>query len=110
MEKLVKGEVVVIPFPFSDLSASKKRPALVIASVEGDDVILCQITSKMHYDKHSITLENIDFTQGNLQQPSMIRPNKIFTAHLSLISHKVGSIKESKRKEIEQVLIRLFTR
>jgi mRNA interferase MazF len=40
MEKFVKGDVVVIPFPFSDLSASKKRPALVVSNITGDDIIL----------------------------------------------------------------------
>jgi mRNA interferase MazF len=43
--KFIKGDVVVIPFPFSDLTQSKRRPALVIAELEGDDLILCQITS-----------------------------------------------------------------
>ncbi len=46
MGKFVKGDVIVVPFPFSDLSASKKRPALVVASLKGDDVILCGYTSK----------------------------------------------------------------
>ena len=45
MEKFVKGEVVVIPFPFSDLTQAKRRPALVVTRLEGDDLILCQITS-----------------------------------------------------------------
>ena len=44
MGAFVKGDVVVAPFPFSDLSATKKRPALVVATLTGDDVILCQIT------------------------------------------------------------------
>jgi len=46
MAKFVKGDIVVVPFPFSDLSNSKRRPALVIADLTGDDVILCQITSR----------------------------------------------------------------
>jgi len=46
MGGFVKGDVVVMPFPYSDLSATKKRPALVIAVLDGDDVILCQITSQ----------------------------------------------------------------
>jgi mRNA interferase MazF len=45
MGKFMKGDVVVIPFPFSDLSGSKCRPAFVLADLEGDDVVLCQITS-----------------------------------------------------------------
>ena len=50
MEEFVKGDVVVLPFPFSDLSNSKKRPALVVANLEGEDIILCQITSKARID------------------------------------------------------------
>lgn len=46
MGKFVKGDIIVLPFPFSNLSSSKRRPALVLADVEGDDIILCQITSK----------------------------------------------------------------
>ena len=57
MEKLMKGDVVVLPFPFSDLSASKKRPALVVATLSGEDVILCQITSIAWHDDFSIALK-----------------------------------------------------
>lgn len=45
MGKFVKGDIVIVPFPFSDLSSSKKRPAMVISDLKGDDIILCQITS-----------------------------------------------------------------
>ena len=100
MEKPVKGDVIVIPFPFSDLSASKKRPALVIAALEGDDLILCQITSKARYDKYSIVLKNSDFKQGNLDVESNIKPNKLFTADKSIIQYKIGSIKDKKLKEV----------
>ncbi len=41
MEKLVKGDIVVIPFHFSDLSEAKRRPAIVVATLEGNDLILC---------------------------------------------------------------------
>ena len=50
MAGFVKGDVVVIPFPFSDLSGSKKRPALVLADLPGDDILLCQITSQQTKD------------------------------------------------------------
>jgi len=66
MERLVKGDVVVLPFPFSDLSQSKKRPAFVVAPLQGDDVILCQITTVVHSDLYSILLEEKDFVTGSL--------------------------------------------
>lgn len=75
MEKSVKGDVVVLPFPFSDLSASKKRPAVVVATLSGDDVILCQITSEARVDEYSIILAKGDFEQGSLHVTSTIRPN-----------------------------------
>ena len=110
MEELVKGDVVVIPFPFSDLSASKKRPAIVVANLAGDDKIVAQITSVARNDNYSIPLEAEDFRNGKLPHSSFIRPNKLFTADKSLISYKAGFINEKKIKEIEKKLISLFTK
>ncbi len=56
MAKFVKGDVVVVPFPFSDLTQAKRRPALVLSVLEGDDLILCQITSQTIKDKYAILL------------------------------------------------------
>jgi hypothetical protein len=56
MAKFVKGDVVVIPFPFSDLSQSKRRPALVLAVLQGDDLILCQISRKNIKDNYAIRI------------------------------------------------------
>ena len=108
MEEFVKGEVVVLPFPFSDLTASRKRPALVMATLQGDDVILCQITSEARVDAYSVLLTVNDFVVGSLQQSSMIRPNRIFTADKSIILYKVGTLKEQKVKEVEEVLMKIF--
>ena len=104
MERFIKGDVVVIPFPFSDLSQFKKRPALVIAVLEGEDLILCQITSKYKSDNYAISLNQSDFAEGNLKIDSYIRPNKIFTAHKDLILYKIGHIKEEKLYEVLEKL------
>ncbi|OHB63504.1 MAG: growth inhibitor PemK [Planctomycetes bacterium RBG_13_60_9] len=105
MAGFVKGDVVVIPFPFSDLSQSKRRPALVIASLEGDDVILCQLTSKTVKDTYAIPIGDSDFTSGSLKQPGNIRPNRLFTADTHIILYRVGSIRNEK---LGQVLDRLI--
>jgi mRNA interferase MazF len=94
--KFVKGDVVVVPFPFSDLTQSKKRPALVIAVLEGDDVILCQITSKTIKDSYAISLNDEDYEIGSLKQSSNIRPNRIFTADSHIILYRVGNLKTEK--------------
>lgn len=88
MGKFVKGDVIVAPFPFSDLSANKKRPALVVASLTGDDVILCQITSKTIDDSDAIPLAKTDFKSGSLHQDSNIRPNCLFTADSNIILYR----------------------
>ncbi len=108
MEEFVKGTVVVVPFPFSDLSEFKKRPALVVANQIGEDIILCQITSETKFDDYSVILTNNDFEQGSLNLVSKIRPNKLFTANKSLILYKVGDLKNSKIKEIEEKIILIF--
>jgi mRNA interferase MazF len=50
MAEFIKGDVVVVPLPFSNLSQAKRRPALVVAELKGDDLILCQITSQNTQD------------------------------------------------------------
>ena len=110
MEIPLKGDIVVIPFPFSDLSASRKRPALVVANLTGDDVILSQITSAAKSDQYSISLAKNDFNAGNLKMESRIRPNRLFTADKSILEYKAGTLKKEKIKEVEQKLISIFTK
>ena len=87
MAKFVKGDVVVLPFPFSDLSGSKKRPAFVITPLPGNDILLCQITSKASKDKYSIPITSIDFATGSLPVDSYLfvfLKNKLLTSQLTL--------------------------
>jgi len=101
----VKGDVIVVPFPFSDLTQSKRRPALVVAPLEGDDVILCQITSKAVRDNYAIPLDDKEFAAGSLQQASNIRPNRIFTADSHIVLYRVGSLKKEKLSEVVERII-----
>ncbi|OIN96062.1 growth inhibitor PemK [Candidatus Desantisbacteria bacterium CG1_02_38_46] len=105
MAKFIKGDVVVVPFPFSDLTQAKRRPALVISALEGDDVILCQITSQTIKDNYAIPLEDKDFEKGGLSQSSNLRPNRIFTADSHIVLYKVGNLTVKKINEaIEKVV------
>jgi len=96
-----KGDVVVTPFPFSDLKSSIKRPALVVADLKGDDLILCQITSKKHPDPYQILLTQQDFSHGSLNVDSYIKPSILFTLRDSIILYKAGKINKTKIKEVE---------
>ena len=96
-----KGDVVVTPFPFSDLKSSIKRPALVVANLKGDDLILCQITSKNHPDTYQCLLKQKDFSQGNLSINSYIKLSILFTLRSSIILYKIGRVNKTKVKEVE---------
>ena len=109
MVGLVKGDVVVVPFPFSDLSAAKRRPALVVATLAGDDLILCQITSRAVSDAYAIPLAARDFASGQLRQNSNVRPNRLFTAESNLILYRVGTLKAAKLQEVVSRIIEIIS-
>jgi mRNA interferase MazF len=108
MAKFVKGDVVVIPFPFSDLSKSKRRPALVLTVLQGNDLILCQITSKTVKDNYAISVDQNDFASGSLNQESNIRPNRLFTADSQIILYRIGNIKKIKFDQIVNKIIEII--
>jgi len=110
MERFVKGDVVVLPFPFSDLSNSKNRPCLVIAELPGIDIIICEITSQSRKDVDAISLKQKDFQEGSLNIDSWIRPNKLITIETSMIKYKLGKVKQTKIKQVEKQLVEIFTR
>jgi len=109
MGKFVKGDVVIIPFPFSDLSGNKKRPAFVVADLSGDDVIVCQITSKSKYDTLALSLGTQDFVSGGLPVESFIRPNKIFTADKNIILSVAGHLSEDKIRDTINTVIKIIS-
>jgi mRNA interferase MazF len=99
---------VVINFPFSDLSQSKRRPAIVLATLKGDDLILCQITSQARDDDYSVRLETPHFETGSLNRSSCIRPNWLFTADSGIVLYRVGHIRPPKLEETVAQLIRIL--
>jgi mRNA interferase MazF len=99
MGQFVKGDVVIIPFPFTDLSYNKRRPAFVIANLAGNDIIVCQITSKSKSDPFALPISVNDFISGGLSINSFIRPNKIFTADKNIILSVAGRLCETKIRD-----------
>lgn len=110
MAKSMKGDVVVVPFPFSDLTQTRRRPAFVIASLEGDDVILCQITSQTIRDQYAISINDDDFENGSLKQPSNIRPNRLFTADSHIILYRTGNLRREKINEVISKVVQIVSK
>src|SRR5438876_11736746 len=86
------GEVVLVPFPFSNLSLSKVRPAVCLANAGRGDWVLCQITSSPHGDPVAVPLDAPDFASGGLLVASFARPGKLFTANAALMVRSVGPL------------------
>ena len=103
-----KGSVVLIPFPFSDLSQSKLRPSVVLAPSGKGDWILCQITSNRYADPKAVELSNQDFQTGSLRVTSFARPGKLFTANGSLVISEVGKLKDNILNSIVTSIIEIL--
>jgi len=99
------GLVVLVPFPFSDLSQAKLRPAIVLADAGRDDWILCQVTSTPYGDPRAIMLSDNDFSQGSLRVTSYVRPGKLFTANSRLMVSDVGNLNREAFHAIIQAVI-----
>ena len=102
------GAVVLIPFPFSDLSQSKLRPAVVLADAGKGDFVLCQVTSKAYADARAIELTDTSFSTGSLRVVSYARPGKLFTANNSLLVSRVGELTEDALKQIIDAVVELL--
>jgi len=110
MGRFVKGEVVVLPFPFSNLGGHKVRPALVVANLTGNDMILCMITTQAR-DPDSVPLSNSDFTSGNLPaDPCNIRPNRLFTGEDTIVIKSRGHVSTSKMTEVTNKVVQILRR
>jgi mRNA interferase MazF len=102
--------VVLVPFPFSDLSQAKLRPAVALAAAGRGDWILCQITSNPYGDARAIILEAASFATGALRVVSYVRPGKLFTANGDLIVAQVGSLKVEPFTQIIEAVVDILHR
>ena len=78
----------------------------MLVALEGDDVILSQITSQAPSDGYAVVLGNTDFAAGGLNRDSRIRPDRLFTADQSIIQYRAGHVTETK---LDEVLDRVIT-
>lgn len=89
---LQAGEVVLIPFPYTDLAAVKRRPVLVLRAPDsGGDFPAAAITSQAdHAD--ALLLEQADFSQGTLPKTSYIRTSKLYTLNQGVVVRHFGTL------------------
>lgn len=102
------GAVVLVPFPFSDLSQTKLRPAVVLADAHRGDWVLCQVTSNPYGDPRAIGLAAGDFQRGGLRSESYARPGKLFTATRDLIVREVGWLAQEPLAQVIDAVVAIL--
>lgn len=103
------GSLVTVSFPFTDLSAIKRRPALVLI-VHGEDLVVCGVTSKISRRRDAVPLDDRGMAEGRLPARSEVRPLKIFTIHRGLIRTLVGRVSNRTFKRVVSVLVSALRR
>ena len=109
-----RGDVVLIPFPFTDLSGSKQRPALIVspdsANASRDDIVVVAITSHVpeHLAPDEIMLSLPDATASGLLKASMVKVSKLVTIHRDLVRKKIGTLPPPKLRMVLDKLQEMF--
>jgi mRNA interferase MazF len=105
-------EIVLVPFPFSDLSATKRRPVLIVSNNRYNqhfpDALVCVITSNLYQDEYSVALTDSDLETGILPEQSVIKCHKLFTIEQSQILRRFSTVSEVKFEEVRQSIQQLL--
>ncbi|TLZ86172.1 MAG: type II toxin-antitoxin system PemK/MazF family toxin [Methanobacteriota archaeon] len=101
---LEPGSLVTISFPFTDLTAVKRRPALILI-VQGEDLVVCGVTSKISRHRDAIPLDDRGMAEGRLPARSEVRPLKLFTIHRALVHTRVGRVSATTFRRVVAILI-----
>ena len=102
------GGIVLVPFPFSDLSQAKLRPAVALADAGRGDWILCQVTSNPYGDPRAIHLTSSSFGSGSLRSTSYARPGKLFTASRDLMVAQVATLTREALQQLIESVVRIL--
>jgi mRNA interferase MazF len=98
-----RGDIVLVSFPFTDLSSSKRRPALVISpdsfNEQGKDLVLIAITSQ-EPDDNAVTIEEHDCVDGELPKKSFVKLSKLFTVHSTLVLKRICALRGEKLDDV----------
>lgn len=100
-----QGDIIVVPFPFTDLSRLKQRPVLVLSNKEYNqktkDIVTCGITSNLKDTNYSVIFNNSDLIEGQIPVKSRIKVNKIFTLSQSIVKKKVAKVNSQILKKVK---------
>lgn len=101
MARYSQGDIVLLPYPYTDLSDTKQRPVVIISkdSINKQNFIVAKITSVIRNDQFSFPIEPTDI-DTQLRRSSEVRTNEIFTVHKSLIIKTLASFKKAALRQL----------
>ena len=105
-------DIVLLPFPFTNLEESKVRPAMIVSNDSfnrrSDDCIMVPLTTVIEDTPYSMIIDQEDMNSGNLLKPSMVKIDKVFTVEKRMAVMKIGSVNDATFKEIKNKLLEIF--
>ena len=111
--KCNQKDIVLVPFPYSDLSSSKRRPVLVVSNDDYNrqfhDIVVCVITSNLRKDAYSIELNKDDLDVGILPERSVVKAHKLFTIHQDKVLKKFSVVKSDLFSKVSKKIKHLIT-
>ncbi len=96
------GDVLLVPFPFSNMKEGKKRPVLALTAPDAFNDLVCLAITSSSYHEESFPLDNNCFLEGVLPKPSWVRTDKIYTLNVSLIVGKFGLLHQEVFSEVKK--------
>lgn len=108
MGAFARASVVMVSYPFSDLSSAKLRPAVVMAAAGLGDWVLCMVTSNPYSDPDAVPLKSDDFATGGLQRDSFVRPARLFTANEKIMAREVGTLGSKAFQKVRDAVVGVF--
>jgi len=107
-----QGDILIVPFPFSDLKGLRQRPVLVISRSEYnnscEDIITCGITSNLKDSQCSVLFSEDNLSEGSIPVKSRIKVDKLFTLEKSIVKKKIARLNKGcmarVRKEFRELV------
>lgn len=105
-------EIVLLPYPFSDLQGAKVRPAIVVSNDffnrKSADCIMIPLTTVIKDEPYSIIINQEDLSSGKLLKSSRARADKVFAVKKDLITRKLGMVSDKTFEKIKVEIFKMF--
>jgi len=105
MARFVAGDVVIVPFPYTNQAGVKKRPAVVLCETGGNDLLVCMITSAA-FGSDTIPLDKKNLASSGLRVACAVRPDRLLVVSPDLVEKKTGRLSKEMVSEIKAVLVK----